>query len=70
MGLEEERYANALARVSRSSMKVRYSFSMLKLMQSVILGVGAGALIFVTWKTSTADILTGDTEVCCVVLIP
>lgn len=57
--LEEERYANALARVSKSSMKVRYSFSLLKLMQSIILGVGAGTLILVTWKTSTADFLTG-----------
>ena len=57
--LEEERYANALARVSKSSMKVRYSFSLLKLMQSIILGVGAGTLIMVTWRTSTADFLAG-----------
>lgn len=28
-------------------------------MQSIILGVGAGTLILVTWKTSTADFLTG-----------
>lgn len=70
VGLEEERYASALARVSRSSMKVRYSFSLLKLMQSIILGVGAGALIFVTWRTSTSDILTGacDATVYCTVI--
>ena len=59
IGLEEERYANALARVSKSSMKVRYSFSLLKLMQSIILGTGAGMLIFVTWKTSTTELLAG-----------
>jgi len=41
MNLEEERYAQALARVSRSNMKVRYSFSLLKLIQSMILGFGA-----------------------------
>jgi ABC-type multidrug transport system fused ATPase/permease subunit len=34
-------------------MKVRYSFSFLKLTQSIVLGVGAAALILVTWKTAT-----------------
>jgi ABC-type transport system involved in Fe-S cluster assembly fused permease/ATPase subunit len=60
IALEEERYASALARVSKSSMKVRYSFSLLKLMQSIILGTGAGMLIFVTWKTSTTELLAGN----------
>ena len=64
--LEEARYATALARVSRSSMRVRYSFSLLKLMQSMILGVGAGVLIFVTWRTSTLGLLSGEcvSELC------
>jgi hypothetical protein len=61
--LEEDRYASALARVSKSSMKVRYSFSLLKLMQSIILGTGAGILIFVTWKTSTTELLAGRESV-------
>lgn len=59
MKLEEDRYAQALARVSRSNMKVRYSFSLLKLIQSMILGFGAAALIFVTWKSSSDMALTG-----------
>lgn len=50
-------------------MKVRYSFSLLKLMQSIILGTGAGMLIFVTWKTSTAELLAGRKSVTRVMLV-
>ena len=57
--LEEDRYASALGRVSRSSMKVRYSFSLLKLMQSIILGLGRGALILVTWRSATDPLTLG-----------
>ena len=53
MRLEERRYADALAGVSRSGMRVRYSYSFLKLAQSIVLAAGAAALIFVTWKTAT-----------------
>ena len=51
--LEENRYADALARVSRANMKVRYTFSFLKLSQTIVNGLGAALLIYVTWKTAT-----------------
>jgi len=53
MRLEEDRYADALAGVSRSGMRVRYSYSFLKLVQSIVLATGAATLIYVTWKTAT-----------------
>ena len=53
MKLEETRYADALARVSRANMKVRYTFSFLKLSQTIVNGLGAALLIYVTWKTAT-----------------
>ena len=53
MKLEENRYADALARVSRANMKVRYTFSFLKLSQTIVNGFGAALLVYVTWKTAT-----------------
>jgi len=49
---EESRYSKALRGVSRSAITVRRSFSVLKLIQAFILGLGSSAIVFSAWATS------------------
>jgi ABC-type transport system involved in Fe-S cluster assembly fused permease/ATPase subunit len=50
--LETERYSKALSGVSDASIRVRRSFSLLKLLQSTILGFGAAAVAFTAWHSN------------------
>lgn len=52
--IEVARYARSLAGVSRAAVTVRFSFSALKMMQAGLLGLGASAIAFVTWRQSTS----------------
>lgn len=52
---EEQRYARALRGVSSSAIKVRRSFSVLKLIQALILGLGSSAIVFSAWMTSSSS---------------
>jgi len=56
MSTENNRYAASLRRVSASSLAVRYSFSVLKVMQSLILGLGFTAVTYASVMTAAADI--------------
>lgn len=49
MEIEETRYAKAIAKVSECETAIRRSFSILKLIQTFILGVGTTALIYCAW---------------------
>ena len=49
---EELRYQHALAQVSRTVLRVRRSFSLLKLTQTLVLGVGAALLVLAVWHSS------------------
>jgi ABC-type multidrug transport system fused ATPase/permease subunit len=51
---EERRYARALRGVSNSAIKVRRSFSVLKLIQALILGLGSSAIVFSAWMSSSS----------------
>lgn len=55
--IEVARYARSLAGVSRAAVTVRFSFSALKMMQAVLLGLGASAIAFVTWRQSTSALV-------------
>lgn len=52
---EEQRYARALRGVSSSAIKVRRSFSVLKLIQALILGLGSSAIVFSAWMTASSS---------------
>ena len=56
MSTENNRYSAALRRVSESSLAVRYSFSVLKVMQSVILGLGFTAVTYVSVMAAATDL--------------
>ena len=53
---EEMRYSKALRGVSNSAIKVRRSFSVLKLIQALILGFGSSAIVFSAWVTSSSKL--------------
>ena len=51
MEIEEKRYSDALKNFSSCEIEGRRSFSFLKLMLTVVLGVGSTALIYCAWMT-------------------
>jgi len=59
MHIEESRYADALRSVSHTSLYMRRSFSFLKVMQAVVMGLGSGALIFAAWWSHHPDCWVG-----------
>ncbi len=52
---ETNKYAAALRRITRLTIDVRTSFSMLKFNQTLILGLFSTILVLVTWHTASAD---------------
>jgi len=52
--MEVDRYSRALSRVSRAAITVRFTFSALKMLQALILAVGASAVALVTWRQATS----------------
>jgi len=52
---ETNKYAAALRRITRLTIDVRTSFSMLKFNQTLILGLFSMILVLVTWHTASAD---------------
>jgi len=59
MQIEESRYADALRSVSHTSLYMRRSFSFLKVMQAIVMGLGSGALIFAAWWSHHPDCWAG-----------
>lgn len=56
MNIERQRYATALRNVSKASVKVRRSFSALKLIQAAIMGAGSAALMLAAWKSHQSTV--------------
>ena len=52
---ETNKYAAALRRITRLTIDVRTSFSLLKFNQTLILGLFSMVLVLVTWHTASAD---------------
>ena len=53
MAIEEKRYADGLKNVSTCEIAVRQSFSLLKLIQVLILGMGTTAIMFCAWMPAS-----------------
>eukprot|EP01031_Cornospumella_fuschlensis_P028562 gene28562-34476_t len=62
MNIERHRYAAALRGVSKASVKVRRSFSALKLLQAAIMGIGSAALMLAAWKSHQPSIGSTSTK--------
>ena len=53
--IEHQRYANALYKNSLTCISVRTSYSLLKLMQVSILGIGSALIAYVGWRSAVRD---------------
>lgn len=58
--LEQQRYDNALREVTRTSLKVRSTFSLLKLMQGCLLGAGFSAVTYAAITSATTSAKAGS----------